>query len=84
MRYALIPMLLLATPAMAGSNNIFNSQGQYLGSYDTYGNTTNGALFNSSGQLEAMTMQNGNSTAVFDSQGNYAGSVINNQVMPVD
>lgn len=74
-RYALIPMLLLATPVQAQNVQFYGADGDYLGNMQPAGQ--NNFIYGRNGDLVGSTAPAGQNTLIYDGQGNYVGAVIN-------
>ena len=77
MKYAIIPMLLLATPAMAQTSQFYGSDGEYLGVMQPAGQ--NNFIYGRNGDYIGSTAPAGQNTLIYDGQGNYVGAVINSR-----
>lgn len=67
---------IFTTSAFAQTSTFFNSNGEYVGAYQSNGKS--GALFNGQGDYMGSTYSSGQNTAVFDNSGNYVGAIMNN------
>lgn len=67
---------IFTTSAFAQSSTFFNSNGEYVGSYQSNGRS--GSFFNGNSNYMGSTYPSGQNTVVFDRNGNYVGAIMNN------
>ena len=69
---SLVALALSATTALAQARSFYGPSGQYLGSANTFGNTT--TFYGPAGQYQGSANTFGNTTTYYGSSGQYQGS----------
>ena len=69
---SLVALALSATTALAQNRSFYGPSGQYLGSANTFGNTT--TFYGPAGQYQGSANTFGNTTTYYGSSGQYQGS----------
>ncbi len=74
MRYMLICLAFVSTPALAETDTILGADGDYLGTIQSAG--PHNFIYGRDGDYVGSTSPMGNSTVIYDNQGNWVGTVM--------